>query len=65
MVLRGRSVAAGNVDELLRRLVDRGLLYRPTRGSYEVALPLFGAYLRRHAKLTQLTPAVSSGRAYR
>jgi hypothetical protein len=61
--LRGRVAAAGNVDELLRRLVDRGLLYRPTRGSYEFALPLFGAYLRRHAKLTQLTPAVSSGGA--
>jgi hypothetical protein len=61
--LRGRVDSVGNVDELLRRLVDRGLLYRPTRGSYEFALPLFGAYLRRHAKLTQLTPAVSSGRA--
>ena len=60
--LRGRVPAGGNVDELLRRLVDRGLLYRPTRGSYEFALPLFAAYLRRNAKLTKLTSTVSSGR---
>lgn len=58
--LRTRSVGGGNVDELLRRLVDRGLLYRPTRGSYEFALPLFAAYLRRSRKVTQLTHGVSS-----
>jgi hypothetical protein len=37
----------GNVDEHLRRLVDRGLVYRPSRGRYDFALPLFRAYLRR------------------
>ena len=44
-----------NVDVVVRRLVDRGLVYRPTRGTYDFALPLFGSYLRRRAKLTELT----------
>jgi hypothetical protein len=44
-----------NVDVILRRLVDRGLIYRPTRGTYDFALPLFGSYLRRRAELTELT----------
>ena len=44
-----------NVDVVVRRLVDRGLIYRPTRGTYDFALPLFGSYLRRRAELTQLT----------
>jgi hypothetical protein len=49
-----------NVDELLRRLVTRGLLYRPSRGTYRFALPLFGRYLRRHRNLTKLTASVRS-----
>jgi hypothetical protein len=44
-----------NVDVVVRRLVDRGLVYRPTRGTYDFALPLFGSYLRRRAELTVLT----------
>jgi hypothetical protein len=44
-----------NVDVVVRRLVDRGLVYRPTRGTYDFALPLFGSYIRRRAELTQLT----------
>ena len=44
-----------NVDVVVRRLVDRGLVYRPTRGTYDFALPLFGSYLRRRAELTELT----------
>jgi hypothetical protein len=44
-----------NVDVIVRRLVDRGLVYRPTRGTYDFALPLFGSYLRRRAELTELT----------
>ena len=44
-----------NVDVIIRRLVDRGLVYRPTRGTYDFALPLLGSYLRRRAELTQLT----------
>lgn len=49
-----------NVDELLRRLVTRGLLFRPSRGTYRFALPLFGRYLRRHRNLTKLTASVRS-----
>ena len=48
-----------NIRELLRRLVARGLLYRPTRGTYRFALPLFGAYLRRHRKVTNVTGSVT------
>jgi len=44
-----------NVDVVVRRLVDRGLVYRPSRGTYDFALPLFGSYLRRRSELTQLT----------
>lgn len=33
----------------------RGLLYRPTRGTYRFALPLFGPYLRRHRKVSTVT----------
>ena len=47
-----------NVPVGLRRLIDRGLVYRPTRATYDFALPLFGPYLRRRAKITKL----SSGR---
>ena len=48
-----------NIRELLRRLVGRGLLYRPTRGTYRFALPLFGTYLRRHRKVTNVTRSVT------
>ncbi len=47
-----------NVPVGLRRLIDRGLVYRPTRAMYDFALPLFAAYVRRRAKITKL----SSGR---
>jgi Transcriptional regulator, AbiEi antitoxin len=47
--LRARTGDLPNLDELLRRLVRRGLLYRPSRGAYHFALPLFASYLRRHA----------------
>lgn len=49
-----------NVNELLRRLVARGLVYRPTRGTYRFALPLFGRYLRRNRKITKITDSVIS-----
>jgi hypothetical protein len=55
MTLRRALGDLPNVDVVVRRLVDRGLLYRPTRGTYDFALPLFGSYLRRRAELTQLT----------
>jgi hypothetical protein len=38
----------------LRRLIDKGLVYRPTRATYDFALPLFAGYLRRRAKVTGL-----------
>ena len=60
--LRLRLRGGPNVNELLRRLVARGLLYRPTRGSYQFALPLFGSYLRRHRKITKITDPVISAR---
>lgn len=47
-----------NANELLRRLVARGLLYRPSRGTYRFALPLFGRYLRRSRKITKITDSV-------
>jgi hypothetical protein len=59
--LRSSMTDLPNVDELLRRLVARGLLYRPTRGTYRFALPLFGRYLRRHRNLTKLTRSVRFG----
>ncbi|MBA3740965.1 MAG: hypothetical protein H0W98_07470 [Chloroflexi bacterium] len=55
----GNEIPAGlNVPVGLRRLIDRGLVYRPTRATYDFALPLFGPYLRRRAKVTK----ISSGR---
>ena len=39
----------------LRRLIDKGLVYRPTRATYDFALPLFAGYLRRRAELTGLS----------
>jgi hypothetical protein len=57
--LRASTRDIPNIRELLRRLVARGLLYRPTRGTYRFALPLFGAYLRRHRKVTNVTGSVT------
>lgn len=57
--LRAATRDIPNIRELLRRLVARGLLYRPTRGTYRFALPLFGAYLRRHRKVTNVTGSVT------
>jgi hypothetical protein len=55
LTLRRSLADLPNVDVVVRRLVDRGLVYRPTRGTYDFALPLFGSYLRRRAELTELT----------
>ncbi len=46
-----------NIDQVIARLLERGLVYRPSRGRYDFALPLFRAYLRRRANLTQLSRA--------
>ncbi len=47
LALRRALPELGNIDEHIRRLVDRGLTFRPSRGRYDFALPLFRAYLRR------------------
>lgn len=47
LALRRALPEVGNVDEHIHRLVDRGLVYRPSRGRYDFALPLFRPYLRR------------------
>lgn len=44
-----------NVDPIVARLLERGLIYRPSRGKYDFALPLFRSYLRRRANLTELS----------
>lgn len=46
------------MDLLVRRLVERGLVYRAGRGAYDFALPLFRDYIRRRAQLTELTRSV-------
>ena len=46
-----------NVDQVVARLLERGLVYRPSRGRYDFALPLFRAYLRRRADLTHRSRA--------
>ena len=52
--LRRALPANANVDTVIFRLVERGLIYRPSRGRYDFALLLFRAYLRRRANLTEL-----------
>lgn len=32
---------------MVRRIVERGLIYRATRGTYDFSLPMFRAYIRR------------------
>lgn len=46
-----------NVDQIVARLLERGLIYRPSRGRYDFALPLFRSYLRRRSNLTELSRA--------
>jgi hypothetical protein len=46
-----------NIDQVVARLLERGLIYRPSRGRYDFALPLFRSYLRRRANLTELSRA--------
>jgi hypothetical protein len=53
--LRRAMPETQNVDQVIARLLGRGLIYRPSRGRYEFALPLFRAYLRRQANLTELS----------
>lgn len=45
---------------LVGRLVERGPLYRASRGAYDFALPLFRDYLRRRAEVTEVTRSVTT-----
>jgi len=67
--LRPRIEDVASLDLVVRRLIERGLVYRATRGTYDFALPLFRAYIRRRAanlsKVSgseRLTNAVRAGR---
>lgn len=53
--LRPKLPDVGSPDLVVRRLVDRGLLYRATRGTYDFALPLFRQYIRRRLNLSNLS----------
>ena len=44
-----RMIEVGSPDLVVRRLVERGLIYRATRGTYDFALPGFRPYIRRRA----------------
>ena len=44
-------------DQVVARLLERGLVYRPSRGRYDFALPLFRADLRGRADLPSLSRA--------
>ena len=59
--IRAEVAEAPNVDPLVRRLIERGLVYRTGRATYDFALPLFRGYIRRRRKLTELTGSVRSG----
>jgi hypothetical protein len=63
--LRADVADAPNVDLLVRRLIERGLVYRTGRATYDFALPLFRSFIRRRGKLTELTRSVRSSAAAR
>lgn len=59
--LRPRLADVASVDLIVRRLVERGLIYRATRGTYDFALPMFRAYLRRRrANVSNVSGSVTS-----
>jgi hypothetical protein len=49
--LRRLGISNGAVQWAALRLIEKGLLYRPERGTVAFTLPLFGDYLRRQARL--------------
>jgi len=63
--IRARLPDSPGAAEFVSRLVERGLIYRHGRGTYDFALPLFRSYLRRQAEITGITPFVISGRGGR
>jgi len=59
--LRPRLGDIASLDLVVRRLVERGLIYRASRGTYDFALPLFRAYVRRRqANLSNVSGSVRS-----
>jgi hypothetical protein len=59
--LRPRLGNVASLDLVVRRLVEWGLIYRATRGTYDFALPLFRAYVRRRqANLSNVSGSVRS-----
>ncbi len=62
--IRPRLSDVASLDLVVRRLVDRGLVYRASRGTYDFALPLFGAYIRRRkANLSDVSRSERTTRA--
>jgi hypothetical protein len=59
--LRPQLGDVASVDLLVRRLIERGLVYRTGRATYDFALPLFRNFIRRRRQLTRLTGSVRSG----
>jgi hypothetical protein len=59
--LRQQLADLPGLDLLVRRLIDRGFVYRVGRGAYDFALPLFRDYLWRRPKLTELTRSIRRG----
>ena len=57
LAIRRALPETANIDQVVGRLLERGLVFRPSRGRYDFALPLFRAYLRRRANLTPLSRA--------
>ncbi len=54
--LRPNVGDVASLDLVVRRLVERGLIYRATRGTYDFSLPMFRAYIRRrHANLSNVS----------
>ena len=58
--LRPQLSDVASVDLLVRRLIERGLVYRTGRATYDFALPLFRSFIRRRRQLTRLTESVRS-----
>lgn len=58
--LRQHLPERAGMDLLVRRLVERGLIYRAARGAYDFALQMFREYILRRAKLTEQTKSVRS-----
>jgi hypothetical protein len=54
--LRPHVGEIASLDLVVRRLVERGLIHRATRGTYDFSLPMFRAYIRRRqANLSNLS----------